>query len=143
MSPPCTVKLIDPLTPALPRPDTLPVKDKYEKPTLTLPARWPLVNTKRALPLPPPCVVWHRTDVSASHAVLSHALNPADPFSVYALAPKLPPMTVKLPDPEAPAFDRRTPLTSTTPAEKPRDTLPLPAPDDTESRRLPDNKRPA
>jgi hypothetical protein len=97
---PCTVTLADPVDPLLARRITLSMPTSIDRPTLTLPYLTPALIPTSRLPITP-CPTWHRTDVSASHVVRSHAVLPTLVEPVYAVSPRLDPCTVTLDDPVA------------------------------------------
>ena len=89
MPPPCTVTLADPVVPTFVRRTTLLVSESTEKPWVLLPTFCNVTDIWR-LPITP-CLVWHRADVSDSHAVRSHAVSPKRDPAVYAARPMLDP----------------------------------------------------
>jgi hypothetical protein len=95
---PCTVTLDDPVAAPFVRRATLATSGSNDNPALTLPTRWPVVSETRWLPptLSPPR---HRTDVSDSQDVCSHALTPDLTHGVCDVCPKPAPCTVTLADP--------------------------------------------
>ena len=95
---PCTVTDVDPV-PALLYPLialTMPVSIEYS--AVPLPDRCPDVITTRHVPRAP-CPALHRTDVSDSHSVPSHAVCPDHILTVKATAPQTAPCTVTDVDP--------------------------------------------
>ena len=120
---PCTVTLADPVAPRFALRITLKLLASNDPPWLKLPYFTPAVNVASRLPITP-CPAWHRSDVSASHVVRSHAVRPrlADP--VYAVRPRLDPCTVTLVDPLAAQLLRLDALAIVTSTEKPLDMLP-------------------
>jgi len=120
---PCTVTLADPVAPRFALRITLKLLASNDPPWLKLPYLTPAVNVASRLPITP-CPAWHRSDVSASHVVRSHAVRPrlADP--VYAVRPRLDPCTVTLVDPLAAQLLRLDALAIVTSTEKPLDMLP-------------------
>ena len=97
---PCTVKLADPVEALLVLRMMLMAPTSKDIPPLTLPYLAPTLIPTCRLPitLRP---TWHRTDVSASHVVRSHAVRPTLAEAVYVVSPRLDPCTVTLVDPVA------------------------------------------
>jgi hypothetical protein len=122
---PCTVTEADPVPPLLPLRIALSIPASKDTPTLTLPCLAPALTTTCRLPITP-CPTWHRTDVSASHVVRSHAVLPTPIDPVYVASPRLDPCTVTLDDPVAARLLRLDPLTILTSTEYPSVTLPPP-----------------
>ena len=90
----------------MPRSSPLATKPPPENALVWLLDMPPAVTAVRSEPPRPPCPVRHRIAVSASHAVLSHAVPETRTPCVTLNTPKLPPCTVTLKDPEAAAFAR-------------------------------------
>ena len=76
---------------------------------MILPARMPVVIEILREPITP-CPDWHRTELSDSHVVRSHAVPPARIAPVNVATPRFAPWTVMLADPVAALFARRTTL---------------------------------
>ena len=97
---PCTVTLADPVEALLVLRMMLMAPTSKDIPPLTLPCLAPTLIPTCRLPitLRP---TWHRTDVSASHVVRSHAVRPTPAEAVYVVSPRLDPCTVTLVDPVA------------------------------------------
>ena len=95
---PCTVTLADPVPALFVRRITLSPPVSTDHTSVTLPDLDPAVTDTRRLPFKP-CITWHRTDVSASQCVASHAECPARMLCVYPASPMLLPCTVTLADP--------------------------------------------
>jgi hypothetical protein len=72
--------------------------------SVPLPSRSPTVNAATFVPISP-YPTPHRTDVSDSHPLLSHALLPVRPDADDPASPMLDPATVTLVDPVAATFD--------------------------------------
>ena len=95
---PCTVTLADPVAPLFTRLIALADEDSDENAIDTLPTRSPTVaDTRRLLVLPRPFP--HRTAVSDSHRVCSHALCPRRTAPLYPLSPRPSPYKVTLEEP--------------------------------------------
>jgi hypothetical protein len=112
---PCTVTLADPVVALLVLRTMLSTPASNDRPELTLPCLTPTLIPTSRLPITP-CPTWHRTDVSASHVVRSHAVLPTPIEAVYVASPRLDPCTVTLDDPVAarlPRLDTLTMLSST------------------------------
>ena len=105
-----TVSLEDPVAAALARTIPLATKPPPENALVWLLHMPPAVTAVRPEPPRPPCPVRHRIIVSASHAVLSHAVLETRTPCVTPNTPKPPPCTVTLTDPEAAAFARLSTL---------------------------------
>jgi hypothetical protein len=71
---PCNVTLADPVVATFVRPKELLAPKSNEKPYVLLPVFSDVTETWRLPITPGP--VWHRIDVSDSHAVLSHTVRP-------------------------------------------------------------------
>jgi hypothetical protein len=102
---PCSVMLADPVAARFVLPATLTITASSDWLTVTVPSRVPTVDTIRRLPAAP-WPVWHRTDVSASHAVSSHDVTPVRAPAVKPACPMLAPCRVTLDDPVATRFVR-------------------------------------
>ena len=77
--------------------------------SVPLPSRSPTVNAASFVPISP-YPTPHRTDVSDSHPLLSHALPPVRPDADDPASPMLDPAKVTLIDPVAARFDKRREL---------------------------------
>ena len=106
MPKPNTVSPEDPVAAALARSITLITSPSPENALVWLLDALPAVRAVRLDPPRPPRPVRHLIVVSASHAVLSHAVLETRTLCVMLAAPKLPPCTVTLTDPEAAALAR-------------------------------------
>ena len=95
---PCTVTLADPVDAKFTRSPTLSEAMSTENPAVELPTRSPTVDATKRLPITP-SPTWHRTDVSDSHVVRSHAVSPTRRLPVYVVSPMFDPCTVTLADP--------------------------------------------
>jgi hypothetical protein len=107
---PCTVTLADPVVALLVLRTMLSTPASNDRPELTLPCLTPTLIPTSRLPITP-CPTWHRTDVSASHVVRSHAVLPTPIEAVYVASPRLDPCTVTLDDPVAARLPRLDTLT--------------------------------
>ena len=107
---PCIVTLADPVAALLVLRITLSMPASRDSPALTLPYLTPALIPTCRLPITP-CPTWHRTDVSASHVVRSHAVLPTLVEAVYVVSPRLDPCTVTLDDPVAARLLRLDTLT--------------------------------
>ena len=135
---PCTVTLADPVVPRFARRAALAVSERpIEKPRDLLPASKPTVSDSRLLPSTPD-PVWHRTDVSEIHPVLSHAVRPSFSAPDPATSPARPPYRVTLTDPDEAALPRPMLLSHPAPYDTPTLVLDTRRPADIEARRLPD-----
>jgi len=90
---PCTVSDMDPVPSMLLRRITLSPGKSIDQPWLKLPLSSPAVTTTRRVLLAP-CPIWHRTDVSDSHSVVSTPLRPTRALPVYVTVPKFFPSNV-------------------------------------------------
>ena len=72
--------------------------DSTDNAPVTLPVCSSAVITTRRVPRPP-CVAWHRTDVSDSHSVASHPVCPSRARPVYVTSPMPAPHMVTATDP--------------------------------------------
>lgn len=133
--PPRTVTLADPVVAAFVLSTELLMSESKENPWVLLPTVCNVTDTWR-LPITP-SPVWHRTDVSDAHAVLSHAVRPKRDPAVYVPSPKLAPCTVTLAEPVDAAFRLRTPLNRPTSVLYPCERLPNRTPLVIATRRLP------
>ena len=113
---PCSVMLADPVAARFAALTRLTMTTSSEWLTVTVPSRMPTVDTTRRLPAAP-WPVWHRTDVSASHAVSSHDVAPVRAPAVKLASPILAPWRVTLDDPVAARFVRLTTLIAPKSAE--------------------------
>ena len=86
---PCTVILADPVVAMFVRRTELLVSESKEKLCDRLPTFCDVIDIWR-LPITP-SPVWHRADVSDSHAVRSHAVSPSRNPDVYVARPILAP----------------------------------------------------
>ena len=124
---PWTVTLADPVEPRFVCLETLITNKPTDKPSDTLPVRTPRVTSVRRLPAIP-SAIWHTTPVSDLHNVLSLAVPPILPCSVYDTSPMLAPYTVTLRDPDPPTFDLRITLITLVSIDIVWDTLPARVP---------------
>ena len=91
---------VDPLPPAFALRPELAIAESTENAQLMLPTRCTaLITTSPLRTIPAPAS--HRTDVSDSHAVRSHAVLPTPIEAVYVVSPRPDPCTVTLDDPVA------------------------------------------
>ena len=94
---------------------------------MILPARMPVVIEILREPITP-CPDWHRTELSDSHVVRSHAVPPACIAPVNVATPKFAPWTVMLADPVAALFARRNTLSMPMSTENAALSLPVSCP---------------
>eukprot|EP00291_Cryptomonas_curvata_P005011 CAMPEP_0172206896 /NCGR_PEP_ID=MMETSP1050-20130122/33499_1 /TAXON_ID=233186 /ORGANISM="Cryptomonas curvata, Strain CCAP979/52" /LENGTH=241 /DNA_ID=CAMNT_0012886083 /DNA_START=1011 /DNA_END=1734 /DNA_ORIENTATION=+ len=115
---PCTVTLADPVDALLVLRTMLSMPTSKDRLELTLPYLAPTLIPTSRLPITP-CPTWHRSDVSASHVVRSHAVLPTLIEAVYVASPRLDPCTVTLDDPVAARLRRLDTLTMLSPQSSP------------------------
>ena len=120
---PCNVRLADPVAALFACRSTLSIPASTEKPAVTLPALDAEVSTKLRL-LNEPDGPLQLTDVSDAHTVCSHAVAPSLKLALYVSRPTLPPNTVTLIDPLAPALLRLSILNVPALMENALDALP-------------------
>ena len=133
---PSIVTLVDPVPPTLPRRMMLTACSPTVNPSDLLPVRSPLVTIIWRL-FVAPWTDWHRTDVSESHADVSHAVLPFTIRSEKAVRPTPSPDIVTLIEPVAAVLDRHKALLLPTTVDRPSETLPTRRPNDSDVRRLP------
>ena len=101
---PATVMLNDPVAAWFAMRSTLASVESADTASVALPCRSPTVKAASLVPISP-CPTWHRTDVSDSHALRSHALPPVRPDPDDPASPRPDPAIVTLIDPVAARFD--------------------------------------
>ena len=101
---PTTVTLDDPVAARFAMASPLACVRSADIVSVTLPSRSPTVSAASFVPFSPYPTA-HRTDVSDSHPLLSHALLPVRPDADDPASPMLDPATVTLVDPVAATFD--------------------------------------
>ena len=132
---PPIVTLVDPVAAQFALAVVLTQATSCEKLRDALPPCTPIVNRAARL-LPTPASIWHRSDVSESHDVLSHPLRPSLADAVQATEPSLDPSTVKLLEPVAATLLRQVMLAVATSLEKPAERLDSLPPTLTATRRV-------
>ena len=120
---PATVMLADPVAARFVLRTELDPPLSADTALVPLPCRSPAV-IRTALVPPSPCPIWHRTDVSDSHPLLSHALPPIRPDADGPASPMLDPATVTLIEPVAARFDVRRELAAPSSADSASVALP-------------------
>ena len=133
---PCSVTLVEPVVAALGMCTLLTKAVLTDRAALTLPTTCPTLIDTRRLPITP-LVVWHATDVSATHSVRSHPLSPALPIAVNEPSPKLAPLNLNITVPVAAALAGSRPLAPPADTENPTVTLPVRCPTVALTRTLP------
>ena len=108
--PPTTVMLADPVAARFALRSPLARVESADIACVALPCRRPTVKAASFVPISPYPTA-HRTDVSDSHPLLSHALPPVRPDADDPASPMLDPAKVTLIDPVAASFDMRRELT--------------------------------
>jgi hypothetical protein len=101
---PATLRLADPVAARFILRMELEPPPSADTALVVLPCRSPAVTLTALVP-PSPDPIVHRTDVSDSHPLLSHALPPIRPDGDDPASPMLDPATVTLVDPVAATFD--------------------------------------
>jgi hypothetical protein len=133
--------LIDPvLAPFEPSTPLSPILS-IDAPNVKLPSRTPTLIEPRWLPRTP-CSARHRTVVSDSHSVPSHAVRPTRTAPLRPSSPNPPPCTVIDNDPVPARLDRLTPLDEPYSNEYPAETLPTRTPALITTARLPPDPSP-
>ena len=115
---PCTVIRAEPVPARFTLRTTLRPATSNDQPTVTLPTRPPCVRTRRRDPAAPP-TTRHVTDVSESHSVISHFVDPALATPVVCTAPMFVPCTVTSTDPVPARFAARSTLALVASTENP------------------------
>ena len=100
---PATVMLTDPVAAWFAMCSPLACVESADMASVALPSRSPTVKAASLVPISP-CPIWHRTDVSDSHTLLSHALSPIFKYGEMFIIPMLDPAKRTITDPVAATF---------------------------------------